>query len=99
MVNSPDLTPERKVSDPKTPVICRGLFGANGSSSIGLKTAAGFELQEFRKYTPEVPSTDNLGGSPAKRPLLTVIRKYFIARSGFSVPKTDTGSFFAISYA
>ena len=40
-VDSPDLTPYRQVSLPKTPVKPLGLLGALGSSSIGLNTATG----------------------------------------------------------
>lgn len=40
-VDSPDFTPGLHVSDPKLACIPLGLFGANGSSSIGLKTATG----------------------------------------------------------
>lgn len=48
MVDSPDFTPGLQVSWPNSPVIDLGLFGANYSSSIGLKTAAAFDSDCLR---------------------------------------------------
>lgn len=55
IVDSPDFTPGRQVSDPKRPYIPLGLLGAKGSSSIGLNTATE-AYSVLIMYAPLVPS-------------------------------------------
>jgi hypothetical protein len=57
------------VASPNFPLKLRGLFGANYSSSIGLKTAK-FLFLALIKYVPDVPCSVSFGFIPAIIPAL-----------------------------
>ena len=73
MVDSPLLTPGLQVSVPNGAYMPLGLFGANGSSSIGLKTAIAYESSPspLSIYEPLVPSWARIGVLPNANPFLT----------------------------
>jgi hypothetical protein len=49
MQDSPERTPALNVFDPKGPTWSLGLFGANASSSMGLKTAIVYLFEPLNK--------------------------------------------------